>query len=125
MKTILRFSIVGVWIWAALVCAQAQSPKIDSDKDFAKWVERCLNDFESIKVGTTREEIERKWTMDGGIQVLSQNRYVHRVCGCFKIDVEFDVKGNAADKRPMWEIWSKKDKVIKVSKPYLERPVSD
>ncbi|HEY5909545.1 MAG TPA: hypothetical protein VJA21_02960 [Verrucomicrobiae bacterium] len=126
MKTILGFSIFAAcagWAWVALLHGQAPPPRAQPDKVLTQWVESCLKDFESIKVGMTRGQVEAKLSMDGGLQGISPARFSHPACGYFKIDVEFDFKRNAADQNRA--IVDKADKVTKVSKPYIERPFAD
>ncbi len=84
------------------------------------WVSKCLADFESIKTGMTRGEIEKKFSMDGGISTVSLIRFVHPECIYFKIDVEFELKSKDPN-----HMSSPEDKVIKKSKPYIENPVFD
>jgi hypothetical protein len=91
--------------------------------EHAAWVENCLKDFEAIKPGMTRGEVEKKFHLDGGLQGVSPMRFVHPAAKHFKVDVEFDFKRNAADQGRA--ITSKDDKVTRVSKPYLERPYLD
>jgi len=83
----------------------------------------CLKSFASITNGMTRAEVEKRLEEDGGLQGASPVRYLDSGCNCFKIDVEFDFKGDAADHNRA--ISSKDDRVIRVSKPYLERPFLD
>jgi len=83
----------------------------------------CFRIFESITNGMTRAEVERKLTIDGGLRGVSQVRFIDPACPGFKIDVEFDFKKDASDQNRAIE--SKDDKVIRVSKPYLERPFQD
>ena len=126
MKTILRFSICAAcagWACIALLRAQAPSQRAQPDKDYTRWVESCLKDFESVKVGMTRGQVESKLSMDGGLQGVSPVRFVHPACGYFKVDVQFEYKRNAADQNRA--ILDKADKVTKVSKPYIERPFFD
>ena len=86
-------------------------------------VEQCLKDFESITNGMTRAEVEKKLTMDGGLHGIWKVRYVHPECFYFKIDVQYESSSTGTDQQPPHE--GKRDKVIQVSKPYLERPFSD
>jgi hypothetical protein len=83
----------------------------------------CLKNFESITNGMTRAEVEKRLTMDGGLQGISPVRFIDPSCPAFKINVEFDFKKDAADQGRA--IFGKDDKVIRVSKPYLERPFMD
>ncbi len=126
MKTISRFSTFAAcagWAYVALLHAQAPPPRAQPDQDRTQWVESCLKDFESIKAGLTRGQVEAKLTMDGGLQGVSPVRFAHPGCGYFKVDVEFEFKRNAADQNRA--IADKADKVTKVSKPYIERPFAD
>ncbi|MGD1083121.1 MAG: hypothetical protein ABSA47_00055 [Verrucomicrobiota bacterium] len=88
-----------------------------------EWVGRCLDDFAGVKVGMTRSEVEAVLAKDGGWQGVSTVRFVHPTCAYFKMDVEFDFKRNPADQNRA--ITGKEDKVIRVSKPYIEEPDFD
>jgi hypothetical protein len=126
MKTITKFIIVAGCVGsvgAALLRAQAPPPEHQRDQDHTRWVKSCLRDFESIKVGMTRGQVEAKLPMDGGLHTVSPVRFVHPACRYFKIDVEFEFKRNAADQGRAIE--DAADKVTKVSKPYIERPFFD
>lgn len=83
----------------------------------------CLKSFELITNGMTRAEVEKRFVVDGGLQGVSPVRYLDAGCNCFKVNVEFDFKKDKADQNRA--IASKDDKVIRVSKPYLESPFID
>jgi hypothetical protein len=83
----------------------------------------CLKGFKDITNGMTRAEVEKRLSMDGGLQGASPVRYLDAGCNCFKVNVEFDFKRDAADQNRA--ISSKDDKVTRVSKPYLEQPFLD
>jgi hypothetical protein len=83
----------------------------------------CFKTFESITNGMTRAEVEKRLTMDGGLQGVSPVRFLDTNCPGFKVNVEFDFKKDAADQGRA--IMGKDDQVIHVSKPYLERPNVD
>jgi hypothetical protein len=69
-----------------------------------------------------RAEVEKKLKLDGGLQGVSPVRFIDSACPGFKINVEFDFKRDTSQNRA---IENKDDKVIRVSKPYLERPFVD
>jgi hypothetical protein len=126
MKMRFRLIVAVAAILVALSAsfsAHGKPPAATPDKGHTAWVEKCLKDFESVKAGMTRHDVDAKWTMDGGIQGVSPVRYAHPACPYFKIDVEFDFKKNAADQNRA--ITGKDDKVTRVSKPYIERPFLD
>jgi hypothetical protein len=91
--------------------------------NFNEFVERCLCDFDLIKPGMAREEVEKKFPRDGGIQSVSPVRFIHPKCSYFKVDVEFEFQRIAKDQGRA--IIGKRDKVIRASKPYLERAFLD
>lgn len=66
----------------------------------------------------TRQSISRSFEQDGGMQFRSQGRYVYKHCPYIKIEVEYSVVDDGPDQSP-------DDKIIKVSRPYLEYPSSD
>lgn len=92
-------------------------------RDRRIWVAKCLKDFHAIKVGMTRNKIEKRLQLDGGLQGVSPVRFTHPECRYFKIDVEFSFKRNPEDMNRA--ITSPDDRVTKVSKPYIEVPYSD
>lgn len=83
----------------------------------------ALKIFQSITNGMTRAEVEGKFILDGGLQSASPMRFFHPSCPYFKVNVEFDFKRDAADQNRA--VTSKNDKVVRVSKPYVERPFMD
>ncbi len=99
------------------------SPIVAIDQTGRAFVDKCLTDFATIKVGMTRAQIESKFPMDGGLQSASQVCFLHPACPDLKIEVEFSYKRDYADQGRAVE--SKDDIVIKVSKPYVERMTID
>jgi hypothetical protein len=126
MKAIIAVRIVACCLGtasAALIYSQVHSAPTAVDLERARWVAECLKDFESIKVGMTRSQIEQRFPLDGGIQGVSIGRFAHPACPYFKIDASFEFKRNAADQNRA--IRADEDKVVKVSKPYIESPFYD
>ena len=98
-----------------------KKPMIGVAVDHSRWVEGCLKDFESLKPGMTRKEVDEKLEQDGGIQFVGKMRYQHPDCPYFKVDIEFACSRDAEGR-----IMSKPtDKVTAISNPYLEWPVMD
>lgn len=92
-------------------------------RDRVTWVAKCLKDFQAIKVGMTRQHVEKRFHLDGGLQGVSPVRFTHPECPYFKIDVEFSFKRNPQDQNRA--ITSPDDRATKVSKPYFETPYLD
>jgi hypothetical protein len=126
MEKLLRFPAATACIGAvciAFLSAQPLPQAWQPEADRMEWVEQSLKDFESMKVGMTRAELEAKMSPDGGIRSAGLACFVHPECPSFKMDVEFDFKRDPANQNRAVE--SKDDKVTKLSKPYLERPFID
>lgn len=92
-------------------------------REHTEFVAECLRDFESIKLGMSRAEIEQRFPMDGGMQGVSPVRFIHSRCNYFKVDIEFEFKRDPDDQGRA--IRGKGDRVTKVSKPYIERQYID
>lgn len=75
-------------------------------------VERALKAALDLTAGMSRADVEKYFKEDGGGQSNMQGRFVYRECGLIKIDVEFEVRNERG--------FSRDDKVVKVSRPYLE-----
>jgi len=111
---------------SALFLLAADGSKDEATKvrlEHQAWVEKCLGDFETIKLGMTRGEVEKRFPADGGLQTVSPVRFAHPECGYFKINVEFSFERDESDQGRA--VASADDPVTKVSKPYIERPFMD
>ncbi|MGD0596318.1 MAG: hypothetical protein ABSA64_02205 [Sedimentisphaerales bacterium] len=123
LNTFRIFLVLCIGLVISLCLANGETPQVKPNQEHMAWVEKCLTDFESIKPGMTRGEIEKKFPMDGGAQGVSPVRFTHPECGYFKVAVEFDFKRNEKDQGRA--IISPDDKATKVSTPYIERPFTD
>src|SRR5882724_2507652 len=86
-----------------------------------EWIAKCLKEIESIKVGMTRDDLLRVFKEEGGISTREWRRYAYHDCPYIKVDVEFQPVGDPDNKVSQ----SPKDKIIKISKPFLEWSVMD
>ena len=126
MKMTKKLTIVSA-LWTGLMLSlclgQGENEQKKTRQEHTAWVAKCLMDFQSIKVGMTRGEIQKRFTMDGGLQSVSPVRFTHPECRYFKIDVEFNFNHDEKDQGRA--ILSPEDKATKISKPYIEAPVID
>jgi len=91
------------------------------DKNLAKQMSDILTEWKKITPGTTRTELLKVFTTEGGLSTAKHRTFVHRHCPYIKVDVDFtlsDSKQSAVDERPT-------DTVSKISKPYLEWSIAD
>lgn len=122
MEKLSKFPAFAVLLGLACVTflrAQPLPYERQPEADHVKWVATCLEDFECIKAGMTRGEVESRMPFDGGIHSAGLVRFTHPDCLMFKVDVEFEFKLDPADQNRA--VTSKDDKVTKVSKPYIAR----
>jgi len=87
-------------------------------KNIIPFMEKCLFDFSTIKVGVTRATLENQFKTNSAYSPTNVT-FIHPQCSYFHIDVEFQVKRDPAEQNRA--ILGKDDKVIHVSKPYIER----
>src|SRR6266550_4110630 len=87
----------------------------ETDKNLTKQISDVLTECKKITAGTTRTELLKVFTTEGGLSTATHRTFVHRRCPYIKVDVDFtlsDAKQSAVDERPT-------DTVSKISKPYL------
>ena len=85
------------------------------------WVLKSLGEMKKVKAGTTRAELLKVFEEEGGLSNRRQRTYVYRECRYFKVDVKFEPVGGAEDARAE----APGDRVVEVSKPYLDYAVVD
>jgi hypothetical protein len=90
-----------------------------TDSNHVDWVRQSLSEMQKIKRGMTRADMERLFIPDGGFQIYGATRYVYRECPFFKVDAEFERAPNSP------RAGGPRDKVVKISKPYVEYPDED
>jgi len=91
------------------------------DKSLTKQISDILTECQKITVGTTRAELMKVFTIEGGLSTAAHRTFVHRHCPYIKVDVDFtlsDPKQPGLEERPT-------DTVSKISKPYLDWTVFD
>lgn len=89
--------------------------------EHTEWVAKSLKEMESVKVGMTRSELLKVFKEEGGLSTRKWRRYAYRDCAYIKVDVEFEPVGEPENKLSQ----STNDKIIKISKPFLEWSIVD
>ncbi len=82
-------------------------------------IQQALTDYQRIKVGITRGEVEKYFAQDGGAQFPSSTRYVYPRCHYLHLDLGFEAKG------PADRLFSPDDTVTKTSKLYVDYSAKD
>ena len=86
-----------------------------------KWVEKSLKEMQTVKVGMTRGDLLKVFTEEGGLSTRTRQTYVYRGCPYFKVDVSFEPVGGARGN----DFVSPGDKIVTISRPYLDWSVLD
>jgi hypothetical protein len=89
--------------------------------EHTEWIAKSLKEIESVKPGMTRLDLLRVFKEEGGISTRTSRRYIYRDCPYIKVDVQFEPVGEPENKLNQ----SPRDKIIKISKPFLEWSIMD
>ena len=120
MKTLISLIAFGL---VTVVSAAAILPASESrgTDEHTEWIVKSLKEIEGVKVGMTRVDLLTVFKEEGGLSTRTSRRYVYRDCPYIKVDVEFEPVGEPENK--LFE--SPSDKIIKISKPFLEWTILD
>jgi hypothetical protein len=120
MKRLIAISSISVVMFAMIISERsdyAQRKTIEH----SEWVARSLSEIQTIKVGMTRRDLLRLFTVEGGLSNRTRRTYVFRECPYIKLDVGFEPVGAPQDKLKE----QMEDRIIRISKPYLEQMALD
>ena len=120
MKALILLFAFGLVTFLSATAAILPSSKSEAD-DHTEWIAKSLKEIETVKVGMTRSDLLKVFTEEGGLSTRRWRRYVYRECHYIKVDVEFEPVGELENKVSQ----SPKDKIIRISKPFLEWSIID
>jgi hypothetical protein len=80
----------------------------------------CVEQIETIKIGSTRADLLKQFEPNGGISTRTSGSYVYREYPHIKVEVEFESVGPDISGSGNVDVGNPNDKIIKISKPYLE-----
>lgn len=115
-------SAMLVWVCVSTLMTHTRGQKLassDADDEHTKWIREVIDTVDAIKPGMTGADLQGLFDEDGGIQFRTQGTYGYKSCRYIKIDVTFA----PADNDPL--TFRPQDKILKVSRPYLEYPTKD
>ena len=96
----------------------ADSPAAShADAEHTAWISSTLRAIQKIKVGQTRADLLKIFTTEGGMWWPPQRQYVYRHCPYIKVLVKFD-QADREQELPT-------DKIVEISRPYLEWSIMD
>src|SRR5882724_4369294 len=120
--------VVSIVCYAGVSVKTAGKTRLDQEaENNSQWVARSLKEMETIKLGTTRGELLKVFTEEGGLSTGLHQTYVYKQCQYFKVDVEFRPVGRPARDRDgrVTGVKSNEDVFAKISKPYLALSIAD
>jgi hypothetical protein len=99
--------------------------QLQIDSEHQKWIEHVMRSISSFKPGMTRKDLAKIFQADGGLSTRTRGRYVYRHCPYIKVDVDFSPAEDPGDAGQEEFYESPDDKIVKISRPYLDNPVAD
>jgi hypothetical protein len=121
-----RLAVLAVCLLVALGCTKAVSHfhAEQCDEDRTIWVGHVLERMQTIKPGMTRDDLLKVFETQGGI--YPHRSFASRDCLYFKVDVEFKhVKTSLPDPQTRITAEDGEDRVVTISRPYLEFWIAD
>ena len=117
---------IAVAIGSVLVSA-AGGGQTRRDDPRVLWVESALRRMQTIKPGMTRKELLDVFTTEGGISTPLHRTFVSKDCPYFKVDVEFEAVGRPGRDQSgrLLMVEGQQDRIVKISRPFLENSVVD
>jgi hypothetical protein len=117
MKFRFKILVIGALLVLPLGANQQrnQSQKCSPCGDFTE----VLKDYQRIKAGIPRKEVEKYFDREGGMQFPSAAHYIYPQCRYLHVDVKFGVSDK--EHKP----FSPDDTVLEVSRLYVDYPTKD
>ncbi len=92
-----------------------------NQKCACQFIEESIRDIGKIRIGMTRGELLESFGEEGGISTRTQRRYVYNKCVFIKVEAKFSPVGDEANK----SVELPGDKIVEISKPFLEFSIND
>lgn len=81
-----------------------------------QWLFKSLQEIQKIGVGTTRKEVDKLFTLPGGVQPMNSLVLVYRKSPYIFVRINYETKRDAQGRVR----WNANDRVLEISKPYLQ-----
>ena len=113
-------SVSMLWLSARnpTAASKATPPKSETHTE---WIVRSLHKMQTVKVGMTRADLLKVFTVEGGTFTVKQRTYVYRECPYIKVDVTFNIVGRPERDKDgrLTHTESPRDTIKTISRPYL------
>jgi hypothetical protein len=114
---ILTFIVLGT----VFLLNFAETSSGQSQTASCQCVTDALSEIGKIEVGMKRKDLDKMFSIDGGISRTNPQRFVYEKCTFIKVEVKFKFV-NDSSKFPKD---NPEDEITEISKPYLEHPFYD
>ena len=126
VQRLLAFALLSSAIINGAAVVHAR-PQIAGQREHVAWVAEALKRMQTVKPGMTRTDLLKVFTTEGGLSTPLHRPFVSRDCPYFKVDVDFEAVGrpsrDANGRVTMVE--GREDKIVKISRPYLQFSIAD
>jgi hypothetical protein len=100
---------------------RSTQPSSAIDLEHARWIDSVMRSILTIKPGATRVDLLAVFAEEGGMSNRTHRKYVYKQCPYIKVDVVLAPVGKPDDLL----IEMPEDKIITISRPYLEYSIFD
>ena len=114
INLVLSLAILASAVVYSSLSLSAQQAREDESPN--QWLFKNLQEIQSIKVGTTRKEVDKLFTLPGGVQAMNPVTLVYRKSPYIFVRVSYKTERDSQGRVH----WSPKDRVDSISQPYLQ-----
>lgn len=93
---------------------------IAAESGHTDWVADALKEMQTVHAGMTRADLLKVFEAEGGISTRTRQQFAYHGCPYFKVEVGFAPVGEADD-----DGTADADRVVKISRPFLEWGIDD
>ncbi|MBC8134799.1 MAG: hypothetical protein H8F28_02805 [Fibrella sp.] len=101
------------------------------NSDHCRWLRDLLTQIRTIRPGTSRQELLKIFTEEGGISHDTFQSFICRECSLIRVDVTFQPY-DKPNRKMEWHdeegdrhIYDPRDEVVKISVPQIGYPIWD
>jgi len=118
---VLVLTVAGIPAQETVIDTRGQE---QNELEHTKWIDHVMRSISTIKPGMTRRDLFTVFTGEGGISTRTRRRYVYKHCPYIKVEVEFSPANQLGSGREA-TAEDPGDKIVNISRPYLEYSIAD
>ena len=122
IRSLLAPCVFGATLLASPAMPAAQRTPAPFEQDHVAWAGGVLTRMQTIRVGMTRGDLLKVFTVEGGLSTRTHRTFVSRDCPYFKVDVDFRAVDSPRRREP---VEADRDVIVRISRPYLQLSIMD